>query len=199
MYLVGQLMNSLHSQILERYVAFNGTMIIDAEIINQPYSGEYTERIYDNQSAWNSQNWSWIKFTNEDFSEWCGHFRGSPKNVAISEKYSSVIVLTSDYLFQLDRDSGDLVEFEDQPQYQNLAASPSGDFIVADHYKIERFSSTISQKELLQSPIEMDMIKFGNWTDGKLNFTCDEFLNWDRHLKMQLNGKTFQILIKNAT
>jgi hypothetical protein len=41
-------------------------MVIDADIINQPYSGQYKERVYDNDSPWNSQGWTWVKFTNDD-------------------------------------------------------------------------------------------------------------------------------------
>ena len=33
-------------------------MIENCEIVNQPYSGEFEERIYDNQSAWNSSSWT---------------------------------------------------------------------------------------------------------------------------------------------
>jgi hypothetical protein len=174
-------------------------MIIKAEISAQPYSGEYRERIYDNQSAKNSQDWTYIKFSNEDFSEWFGHFRGFPTGVAISNKYNSVLVLTSDYLFQLDSRSEDLIAFEEQMQYQNLTVSPSGEFIVSDNHKIEIISSTITVKNLLESPVEMDMIKFGNWRDGKLYFTCDEFLNWGRHLEMLLYDNTFQVHIKSST
>ena len=61
-------------------------MIIEAEIISQPYSQEYNERIYDNENAWNSQSWCFIKFTNDDFSEWCRHFRGFPIQVVISTR-----------------------------------------------------------------------------------------------------------------
>lgn len=66
-------------------------MIIEAEIIDQPYSGQYEERIYDISSPWNSQNWTWVKFLNDDFIEWCGEFRGLPRNVAISKKYNHEI------------------------------------------------------------------------------------------------------------
>ncbi|RZK38619.1 MAG: hypothetical protein EOO90_21670 [Pedobacter sp.] len=51
-------------------------MIIDAEIISQPYSSEFSEKIYDSESLWNSQSWSYIKFINEDYTEWCGQLRG---------------------------------------------------------------------------------------------------------------------------
>ena len=41
-------------------------MISRAEYIQQPYSGEYIEKIYDIKSPWNSTDWTWIKFTEED-------------------------------------------------------------------------------------------------------------------------------------
>lgn len=171
-------------------------MIIAAEIINQPYAGEYSERIYDNQSEWNSQSWSWIKFTDKDYTEWCGQFRGFPRQVAVSEKHNSVLVLTSDYLFQLDKISANLVELERQPQYHNLTTAPSGDFIIADYYNLEKISERISKKVKIESPIQTDMIEFKQWIGTKLIFTCDEFTNWDRHLEMQLDCETFEVTIK---
>ena len=174
-------------------------MIIEAVIISQPYSGEYIERIYDNESAWNSQGWTFIKFTNDDYSEWCGHFRGSPGQVAISTTYNLVLVLTSDYLFQLDRKTGNVVELEEQPQYQNLTVDPNGNFILADYYNFEIVRTGIKNKETIDSPIQMDMIKFIRWNEGKLEFTCDEFLNWERHLTLTYDSETSKIEIRNAT
>ena len=174
-------------------------MIIEAEIISQPYSGEYTERIYDNESAWNSQSWTFIKFINDDYSEWCGQFRGFPKKVAISTIQDIILVLTSDYLFQLDRETGNLTDLEDQPQYQNLTVAPNGDFILADYYNFEKVTTSIKQKEPIESPIQMDIIEFKDWEKSKLEFTCDEFLNWDRHLTMTYDSETNKIEIKNAT
>lgn len=173
-------------------------MIIEAEIISQPYSGEYTERIYDNESAWNSQSWTFIKFTDEDYSEWCGQFRGFPKKVGISKPKNTVLVLTSDYLFQLDIVTGNLTDLEDQPQYQNLTVAPNGDFILADYYNFEKITTTLNKKEKIESPIEMDLIEFKEWNNSKLEFTCDEFLNWERHLIMTYNSQTNKIEIKNG-
>jgi hypothetical protein len=87
-------------------------MIVEAEIINQPYSGQFKERIYDIPSRWNSQDWTWVKFTDADFAEWCGEFRGFARGVVVSTKYNSVLVLTSDYLSQLNCNSGDIIEYE---------------------------------------------------------------------------------------
>ena len=173
-------------------------MIIEAEIISKPYSGEYTERIYDNESAWNSQSWTFIKLTNDDYSEWCGQFRGFPRQVAISTKNKIVLVLTSDYLFQIDIETANLIVIEDKPQYQNLTVAPNGDFILADYYNFEKISTNIKQKTIIESPIQMDMIKFKKWNNSKLKFTCDEFLNWDRHLTMTYDSQTNQIEFKNV-
>jgi len=173
-------------------------MIIDAEIISQPNSGEYKERIYDNESAWNSQSWTFIKFANDDYSEWCGQFRGFPRQVAISTAGSVILVLTSDYLYQLDRETGNLTDLEDQPQYQKLTVAPNGDFILADYHNFEKVTTSIKHKESIESPIQMDFIEFKNWESSKLEFTCDEFLNWDRHLTMIYNSETNKIEIKRA-
>ncbi|MGO4889925.1 hypothetical protein ACJ2A9_19450 [Anaerobacillus sp. MEB173] len=172
-------------------------MIVKAEIINQPYSGEYEERIYDIPSSWNSPDWSWVKFTNGDFTEWCGEFRGYPRAVAISAKYNIVLVLTSDYLFEVDCLTGELKQYDSDPQYQCLTVTPGGDFIIADNYSIEILGPTLKDKKLIKSPIEMDMIKFHNWNDDKLLITCNEFLNWDNQVTLEFNGATFEINVRD--
>jgi hypothetical protein len=173
-------------------------MIIEAEIISQPYSGQFKERIYDNESAWNSQSWTWVKFTNDDYSEWCGQFRGFPKQVAISEIHNLTLVLTSDYLYQLDKETAELIKLKDQTQYQNLSVTPNGHFILADYYNFEKITDDIEKVKHLKSPIEMDMIEFKKWYGTKLEFTCDEFVNWDRHLTMQYDSETDEISILNG-
>jgi hypothetical protein len=174
-------------------------MIIKAEIIAQTYSGEYEERIYDNESAWNSQNWTSIKFTNEDYSEWCGIFRGASKDVAISEKAKSILVLTSDYLYQLNINNGDLIEIESQPTYRIITVAPNGEYILADYYNIVKIEKSIVEKSRIKSPIEMDMIEFSNWNGKVLNLTCEEFTNWTRKPEMELNSENWELKIKNGT
>ena len=174
-------------------------MITKAEIMTQPYSGEYKEKIYDIPSSWNSSNWTWVKFVEEDFNEWCGEFRGSPRAVALSKRHKKILVLTSDYLYQIDCCSGELIEYESQPQYQCLTVTPSGDFVIADYHDIEKMGITLSDKRLIKSPIQMDTIKFNGWSNNKLLITCDEFLNWSNHLELELDGDTFEITIKKYT
>jgi len=173
-------------------------MIEICEIISQPYSGEYDEVLYDNENPWNSSNWSYIKFIDSEFKEWCGVFRGFPKKTAISRIRKEIIILTSDYLWKLNQEDGKVIEFEDQPHYKELTVSPNGDFIIADYYNISRISDSIENKIEIKSPIQMDMIEFREWHDGKLSIKCDEFANWDNHLELELENKTWKIEVKNA-
>jgi hypothetical protein len=174
-------------------------MIIHAEIISQPCSGECKERIYDIESSWNSQSWTFIKFIEDDYTEWCGQFRGAPNSVQISNKHQLILILTSDYLFQLNSKTADIIEFEDQPQYQNLILTPDENFLIADYMNIEKITNCIKDKKLIKSPIEMDFIEFKVWNENILEFTCDEFVYWDKHYLMTYNNITEIIEIKNVT
>lgn len=155
-------------------------MIIKAELINQPYSGEFNEKIYDISSTRNSQNWTWVKFTNQDLTEWCGNFRGYPRGIGLSREHNCVLILTSDYLYNIDCLDGQLIEYEEQPQYQCLTVSPSGDFIVADFYEIQIIKTSLGDRIKVDSPIKMDQIKFHSWSNHNLSITCDEFFELEQ-------------------
>lgn len=172
-------------------------MIIAAEIIDQPYSGEYVEKIYDNESVWNSQGWTYIKFTNDDYSDWCGHFRGIGKKVAVSTINNIVLVLTSDYLYQLDRESGNLTDIEDHPTYRNLTVTPNGHFVLADFYNMEKITTNIKLKDEIECLFRMDNIDFKKWSNNNLEFSCTPFADWDRHLTMIYDCQTGKIEYKH--
>ncbi len=173
-------------------------MIEKVEIISQPYSGEYKERIYDIESPWNSSNWTWIKFTNEVFSEWCGQFRGSPIGAGLSKKNAVIIILTSDYLYQLDINNANLIKYEDQPQYNEITISSNENFILSDYYNLYKISNDLKDIEVIKSPIDMDDIKFRNWNSHKLEFTCEEFGAWSNEYLMEYNclNSTINIIEK---
>ncbi|MFJ7738835.1 hypothetical protein ACIQ2D_21240 [Lysinibacillus sp. NPDC097287] len=177
-------------------------LICNAEIIEQPYSGQFEERIYDISNPSNSQDWTWIKFEDEHYHEWCGQFRGAPQAVALSSKYNKVLVVTSDYLFQIDCVSGEITDFESivetQNIYQDLTVTPFGDFIIADYYNIEKIGETIHNRQPLASPIEMDMIKFNGWSESKLSIICEEFLIEDSEVVLELDAKRFEISIRST-
>jgi len=161
-------------------------MIVHSEIIQQPLSGEYKEEIYDVQSPWNSPHWTWIKFANDDGYEWTGSFRGEPINVALSEKHQIILVLTSNYLFQLDIASAELIKYDDhRSYYQGLTISPLQDFIMCDYsciYKIEGDIDKKTELKIPQSVSIVDYLKLKKWDGNKLQFTCENPTSQDHYL-----------------
>ncbi|MGE7835447.1 hypothetical protein [Viridibacillus arvi] len=172
-------------------------MITNAEIIEQPYSGHFKERIYDISNQWNSQDWTWIKFEEENYNEWCGQFRGAQRAVALSRKHNQTLVATSDFLFQIDCASGELTEFmsrdETETIYQDLTVTPFGDFIIADYHNIEIIGETINDRQLLYIPIAIDMIKFNGWSENKLSISCEDLGISDSKIELELDATTFEI------
>lgn len=173
-------------------------MIVKLEIIPRAFSDKYAERVYQNGEEWNPLSCTCVKFTNHDHSEWCGKFGGFAKRVLLSQAKNMALVLTSDHLFQLELNTGNLTDIEDEPQYQNLAIAPNGDVILADYYNFQKFSSSINTKTPIESPIRMDNIDFKKWDGSKLEFTCEEILCWDRHLTMTYDSETNKIEIKDT-
>ena len=172
---------------------------LKTEIINQPHSGEFKERIYDIESPWNSQSWTWIKFTDEDLNETVGQFRGTPKEVKYSENRNEIIVLTSDYVFLLNASDLNIIESESQPEYQDVEVSPNGIFFFHNYYEIEKMNSSLSDLTEIQSPFKMDDIRFRKWNGKILEFECEEFTNWDRSEIMELDTDEWEIRIKTNT
>ena len=154
-------------------------MILSAEYIDQPYDGEYREKIYDIKSVWNSRDWIWIKFTDEN-GEWCGEFRGSYRGVAVSNKLGIVVVLTSDHMYMLDINSAELVDFLSQPTYVGITASPLEDIFITDGQCVEIFTANhIDARKSIATPIHPDCLEFAEWKGNILKMTCYEFWSWE--------------------
>ncbi|MCG8573319.1 MAG: hypothetical protein MI810_00425 [Flavobacteriales bacterium] len=172
-------------------------MIVDAQIIAQPLSGEFEERIYDHENPWNSAKWGYIKFTESSGKEWLGQFRGESRNVKISPQLQCILVLSSDYLFKLNIHNGELEELLEHPSYRKLEVAPSGEFILADYYQIEKMTSNLKDIEIIESPIQMDFIEFLQWSDLQLEFSCKAFLNGEKEHLLILDTVKWKIELKN--
>ncbi len=170
-----------------------------AEIINQPYSGEFEEKIYDVENVWNSQSWTWIKFTDESGIEKVGQFRGFPKDVKVSKQKNEIVVLTSDCAFRLDSRELNIIESEKQVDYGNLEVTPNGTFIFSEYSDIYKLENSLSDMQIIQSPFEMDMIEFKGLNGNILEFECTEIANYERNEIMELNTTDWTIKIKKTT
>ncbi|MEF3077756.1 hypothetical protein [Winogradskyella poriferorum] len=170
-----------------------------AEIINQPYSGKFEERIYDVECVWNSQSWTCIKFTDESGITKVGQFRGFPKDVKVSKQKNEIFVLTSDCAFRLDSLELNVIESEKQADYGNLEVTPNGTFILSEYSDIYKLENSLSDMQIIKSPFEMDMIEFKSWNGNILEFECTEIANYERNELMELNTNDWTIKIKKTT
>ena len=164
-----------------------------AEIINQPYSGEFEERIYDVESVWNSQSWTWIKFMDDSGIEKVGQFRGFPKDVKISKQKNEIIILTSDCVFRLDSSELNIIESEKQIDYGNLEVTPNGTFLLSEYGEIYKLENSLSDMKIIESPFELDWIEFKKWNGDILEFECSELANYERTEIMELNTTDWTI------
>lgn len=172
-------------------------MIIESKLIEQPYSGKYKETIFDVESNWNSADWTYVEFIEKDSNEWCGVFRGAPRGVSFSKKNNRILILTSDYLYEINSVNSSLIDYESNSEYKNLTVDEiSGDFIISDDYKIEIIQLPLSKKVLIESPIEMDLIEFTSWSLNKLKIVCKELTNLDNqfYLELDINLRKINIL-----
>ena len=170
-------------------------MICSAESIEQPYSGEYIEKIYDIKSPWNSSDWSWIKFIDEE-GVWCGEFRGKYRGVSISKKLGIVVVLTSDYMYILDINTSEIIEYYSQPEYVDITTSPLEDILITDGYGIEIFTNNkVSDVESIVAPIHPDNLRFVEWNDNILKLTCYEFLLWGKEIELYLDCSSMEWIV----
>lgn len=168
------------------------SVILGAEHIEQPCSGEFAEKIYDIQSPWNSSDWTWIKFDDEN-SVWCGEFRGKYRGVSLSEKLGIAVVLTSDYMYVLNIKTAELVDFEAQPQYMDMTVSPHGDIFVTDGYALKVFTTgKIKGLQPIDTPIRPDDLRFLGWTGSILKMHCCEFLSWENEIDLSLDCETMK-------
>lgn len=166
-------------------------MIINAEIINISISGEYEEVIFDSSSTWRSSTWGWIKFTNYDYTEWVGEFRGKIIGVEISQRFNSVLVLTTDCLYLLDRISNKIVDTYENPEYNQLTVSPSQEYIVANSCEIFIIKDSLTESFNVDLYEDVFGISFIKWEGNDLIIECE---NYDGDFfNISLNSKTYKV------
>lgn len=176
-------------------------MIFSAESIEQPCSGIYTQRIYDIINPWNSRDWTWIKFTDEN-GEQCGEFRGQYRGVAVSEKYGIIVVLTTDYQFVLDIHTAELIKYDAQANYIDITTSPNGSIFLTDGYGVEivvKNSNDKIETSVIESiPVNPDNLKFEEWHNHILKMSCCEFLNWENEVELYLDCDSLEWIGKRS-
>ena len=150
-----------------------------AEFIYQPISGQYEEKIFDLNTERKSHNWSWIKFTKKDGTEWIGVFRGEKEKIAIAEKINQTGILTSDGLYILDIEKKETLFFNCKTEFGELAESPTKDkFIVTEFGKIGIIDKNF-KIEYLNLEFGIDNVVFGKYEKKRLKINFEKLPNYE--------------------
>jgi hypothetical protein len=165
---------------------------LKAERINQPTSGKYEEKVFDLNTEWKSQNWSWIKFTTEYEIEWIGVFRGEFENLAIAEKINQVAILTSGGLYILDIEQRETLYFEKETEFKGLAEIPTKDkFIIAEYQRIGIIDKNF-EKKYINLEYEIENIVFGKYENKRLKVNFEKLPDY-QILDCFLNTENWKI------
>lgn len=171
-------------------------MIKNVTVIDEPYSGEYEEIIYDFDDSYKSGDWSWIKFDEEDYS-WCGEFRGKSRGAVLSNKLGIVVILTSDYMYILDIKTKELIEYEYQPLYIDVTCTPNDDILLNDGYHLKMFKDKkISNIISIELPLNVDNLQFIGYSNNMLEMKCEEFYNWNHDVFLEFDCDSLKVNIK---
>lgn len=162
-------------------------MLCGAVHIEQPYSGEYEEKVYDIADPWNSREWTWVRFSDEN-GMWCGVFRGRYRGTVFSEKTGIAVVLTSDYMYVLDSETMEIIDYCSQPRYVDITVSPLGDILVTDDYGIDLFTDEkIMNMKRADIPVCTDQIRFAGWKGNILKIKYHEFPEGNKESELYLD------------
>ncbi|TDT45160.1 hypothetical protein CLV90_2244 [Maribacter spongiicola] len=77
-----------------------------------------------------------------------------------------------------------------------MEVTPDGIFIFYDYDEVLKMGKSISEMDIIQSPFKMAHIQFKNWNGDKLEFECEEFMNWSRCEIMELDTSEWTISVK---
>ena len=73
----------------------------------------------------------------DENGEWCGEFRVMYRGVSVSKNFGVIIVLTSDYIYELDINTAELIGYDSQLDFIDITTSPKGDIFLTDGYDIK--------------------------------------------------------------
>lgn len=181
-------------------------MLQSAIFTDMPISGTYPEQIF--AATQSSDIWSWVRFEDEDFNISYGQFQGEAKAVAISSHSDYCYVLTSDFLYEIQRSDPSTFTVQDpwDNHYliKNITFSPKGQLIFSDYYDVFTIEQTnkplptdletISIK--IENNIENGYLQFNQWEGHLLSIQVEPPYGTDYFIEIILDSRTMTLTKK---
>lgn len=107
-----------------------------------------------------------------------------------------IVVLTSDYMYLLDMKTKDLIGYQSNPAYLEIAGTSFDDILVRDGYSLEVFRDRkISCLEAIELPIQADGLTFCHYEGSILKMKCEEFYNWGQRYTLLMGYVSFAVAV----
>lgn len=158
-------------------------MTIQADIIHQPVSGQYTEKHFEvAKQDFKIQSWTWTLFTKSDGTEWTASFRGGETDKRHLELLSNTpfaFVVSDGQGYFVNVDTEELIKTTSQDTIKEVATNAVKSLILfADNWNIFSVDKTLEVKEL-DVPFEYYFVWFKQLSGDKLQIEYEEMYTGD--------------------
>lgn len=158
-------------------------MTMQADIIHQPVSGQYTEKHFEvTKQDFTIQSWTWALFTKSDGTEWTASFRGGETNKRHLELLNNTpfgFVVSDGQGYLVNVDTEELIKTTSQDTIKEVATNTDKSLIVfADSWHIFSVDKTLEVKEL-DVPFEYYFVWFKQLSGDRLQIEYEEMYTGD--------------------
>jgi hypothetical protein len=158
-------------------------MTVQADIIFQPVSGQYTEKHFEvSKEDFKIQSWTWALFTKSDGTEWTASFRGGEtdkRHLELLNNTPFAFVVSDGQGYFVNVETEELIKPASQDTIKEVAANADKSLILfADSWNIFSVDKTLEVKEL-NVPFEYYFVWFRQLSGDKLQIEYEEMYTGD--------------------
>lgn len=164
-------------------VSRNFPMTVQADIIYQPLSGQYSEKHFEvSKTEFKTQTWTWIHFIKSDGTEWAASFRGGETNKRQVELFSDTtyaFVVSDGQGYFINVETEELVKHTSQDTIKEITTSSDNSLILfADSWNLFSVDKSLELKEL-NAPFDYHFIWFKQLSGDTLEIEYEEMYTGD--------------------
>lgn len=173
-------------------------MTVQAGIIYQPLSGQYTEKHFEvPKEDFKIQSWTWALFTKSDGNEWTASFRGGEtdkRQLELLSDTSFAFLVSDGQGYFINVETEELVKPTSQDTIREVITNSDKSLILfADSWKMFSVDQTLQVKQL-EAPFEYYCVWFRELSGHTLEIEYEEMYTGDFKTSY-LNTETLKFII----
>ena len=158
-------------------------MTVQADIIYQPLSGQYTEKHFETlKDDFKIQSWTWTLFTKSDGTKWTASFSGGQTDKRQLELFSETpfaFVVSDGQGYFVNVEKEKLIKHTSQDSIRELTTNADKSLILfADSSNIFSVDTSLEVKQL-EVPFEFYFVWFKQLSGDKLKIEYEEMYTGD--------------------